>query len=322
MLASLEICAGGGGTALGLETAGFRHIALVENDPHACRTLRVNRPEWNVIEMSVTEFDGKPYLGIDLLSGGVPCPPFSIAGKQLGSRDERDLFPEVLRLITECHPKAVMLENVRGLLSPAFDGYRNALDTRLCNLGYEPKWRLLNACDYGVSQLRPRVVLVAMKAEYSKLFSWPTPHLKPPPSVGELLYKHMASRGWPGAKSWREKANGLAPTLVGGSKKHGGPDLGPTRARKAWAVYGVDGLALADEPPAFDHTGPVRLTVKMAAALQGFPQDWQFPSSKTHAYRQVGNAFPPPVAQAVGQQVLKALRKTDRPSSGLPRAVA
>ena len=115
-LKSIEICAGAGGQALGLEQAGFDHVALVEIEPPACATLRLNRPSWNVIEGDVHEFSASEYRGeVDLLAGGVPCPPFSVAGKQLGAEDERDLFPEALRLISECDPRAVMIENVKGI---------------------------------------------------------------------------------------------------------------------------------------------------------------------------------------------------------------
>jgi DNA (cytosine-5)-methyltransferase 1 len=114
--------------------------------------------------------------------------------------------------------------------------------------------------------------------------------------------------GWPGAEAWRDRADEIAPTIVGGSLKHGGPDLGPTRARKAWATLGVDGLGIADAAPSKNQTGMPRLTVKMVAKLQGFPDDWRFSGGKTAAYRQVGNAFPPPVARAVAQQISHCLR--------------
>jgi len=117
----------------------------------------------------------------------------------------------------------------------------------------------------------------------------------------------MASNGWKGAKSWKARASEIAPTLVGGSKKHGGPDLGPTRAKRAWAALGVDGMGIADDAPMRDFVGMPRLTVKMAARIQGFPEDWQFAGGKTAAYRQVGNAFPPPVACAVAAQVRRCL---------------
>ncbi|MCX6866763.1 MAG: DNA cytosine methyltransferase, partial [Verrucomicrobia bacterium] len=106
-LTCIEICSGAGGQALGLEWAGFNALAHVEYDRHACATLRMNRPNWNVVEGDVRNFTAKEFQGVDLLAGGVPCPPFSVAGKQLGPRDERDLFPEALRLVEECRPKAV-----------------------------------------------------------------------------------------------------------------------------------------------------------------------------------------------------------------------
>lgn len=311
-LTSLEICAGAGGQALGLESAGFEPAGLVEIDAHACKTLLHNRPNWNVIEGDLREFDGQSFQGVDLVAGGVPCPPFSKAGLQRGSNDERDLFPEAIRLVKQIRPRAVMLENVRGLLDSVFDDYRLDIIKRLRRLGYVAEWRLLNASDYGVSQLRPRVVFVALKAELAEHFKWPTPHFEQPPTVGELLLDLMSEKGWKGAKKWSELACDIAPTLVGGSKKHGGPDLGPTRAKKAWAALGVDGLGIADAAPDRSFIGMPRLTVKMAARLQGFPDSWEITGRKTAAYRQVGNAFPPPVASAVATQIRLAVTKATR----------
>lgn len=306
-LTSLEICSGAGGQALGLEMAGFDHEALVEIEPPACATLRLNRPNWKVFETDLRTFDGRPFKGIDLLAGGVPCPPFSKAGKQLGADDERDLFPEALRLVDECRPRAVMLENVRGLLDAVFDDYRNKVEKQLKKLGYQPGWRLLNASDFGVSQLRPRVVFVGIRKEFANSFSWPEHLGKAAPTVGELLHDLMSADGWRGADRWKERANSIAPTLVGGSKKHGGPDLGPTRAKKAWATLGVDGHGLWDAAPPRNFVGMPRLTTRMAARIQGFPDAWAFSGKKTAAYRQVGNAFPPPVACAVATQIRAAI---------------
>ncbi len=199
-LTCLEICAGAGGQSLGLEQAGFAHAAAVEIDPDACQTLRINRPAWNVIAKDIRNFNGADYAHVDLLAGGVPCPPFSIAGKQLGADDERDLFPQALRLAEECEPTSVMLENVRGLST------------------------------------------------------------------------------------------------------------------------GVDGTALAGAPP--QPADPVdylpRLTLEMAAVLQGFPPAWRFSGRKTASYRQIGNAFPPPVARAVGGSIRSAIEAARQASSAGP----
>jgi DNA (cytosine-5)-methyltransferase 1 len=312
-LTCLEICAGAGGQSLGLEQAGFDHLAAVELDSDACETLRLNRPMWNVIEKDVHGFDATEYGGVDLFAGGVPCPPFSIAGKRLGADDERDLFPRALELISQCDPKAVMLENVRGLASARFADYRNEIIRRLTDeMGFtKPHWQVLNACGYGVPQLRPRFILVALKPDVAEHFHWPTPDDRPP-TVGETLRDLMAEDGWELADEWAALANGIAPTLVGGSRKHGGPDLGPTRARAEWRRLAVDGRTLANQPPQpGEHQNladdPPRLTLQMAALIQGFPVEWSFFGRKTAAYRQVGNAFPPPVAAAVGEAIAAAL---------------
>ena len=304
---SLELCAGAGGQAQGLERSGFEHAALVEIDAAACTTLRINRPRWNVIEGDVTHFDATPYVGIDLVAGGVPCPPFSKAGKQLGAADERDLFPQAIRVVDETRPQAVMLENVRGLLDNVFADYRQNVARQLQAMGYWTDWQLFNAADFGVCQLRPRVVCVALRKDIAPYFRWPAPSMQLPPTVGELLKDLMGANAWPGLDEWRTRANKIAPTLVGGSKKHGGPDLGPTRSRIAWAALGVDGRGLADEAPDTAFVGMPRLTVRMCARVQGFPDTWQFAGKKTSSYRQVGNAFPPPVAHAVSRQIASAI---------------
>lgn len=315
-LTSVEICTGAGGQAIGLEHAGFSHVALLEIDKHARDTLRLNRPSWPVLDDGsnaagdVTKFSAREFEGVDLLAGGVPCPPFSIAGQQLGHEDERDLFPEAIRLVSESMPKAVMLENVKGLLSAKFDGYRAKLDDDFSRLGYRGEWRLLNASDYGVPQLRPRAVFVAFRRDVVDLsqvpFDWPKEQLLPR-TVGEVLLPEMASSGWELAEEWAKRANDIAPTLVGGSRKHGGPDLGPTRARQAWAKLGVDGRGIANTAPPAGYEGMPRLTLSMTARLQGFPEEWQFSGGKTAAYRQVGNAFPPPVSYAVGSAIARQL---------------
>ncbi len=321
-LSCVEICAGAGGQSRGLELAGFGHELAVEIDSDACHTLRLNRPDWNVHHRDVRTVRGRPYRGIDLLAGGVPCPPFSFAGKQLGASDERDLFPEALRLVAEMRPRAVMLENVRGLSTERFSEYRFAIQERLDALGYWSDWKLLNARDFGLPQLRPRFILVALRRRDARRFEWPRGLAAPPPTVGEFLYSEMARGGWRGAKPWKKRANGVGPTIVGGSRKHGGPDLGPTRARSAWRALGVDGGGIADNVPdrqtRIDHTP--RLTLEMVSALQGFSPDWLFHGRKTAAYRQIGNAFPPPMAEAVGRSIALAIGVRASPGRRPPAA--
>jgi len=200
-----------------------------------------------------------------------------------------------------------MIENVRGFLDAVFEGYRGYVKTELMKLGYEPGWKLMNASDFGVPQLRPRVVFVALRKDLTEHFSWPQPSDIGPKTVGETLYDLMAANGWKGAKEWAKHADEIAPTIVGGSHKHGGPDLGPTRARNAWSTLGVDGLGVANEAPLRDFVGMPRLTVRMVARLQGFPDEWQFVGGKTQSYRQVGNAFPPPFARAVAENLKACL---------------
>lgn len=307
-LSTLEICAGAGGQASGLERAGFEHALAVEIDRDAAATLRLNRAHWAVHEGDVREIDGRLYRGVDLLAGGVPCPPFSVAGKQLGADDDRDLFPEALRLVREARPAAVMLENVKGLASARFADYRGQILRQLESMGYEADWQLLYSSEYGVPQLRPRFILVALRGRTRAPFEWPSPQGSPP-TVGGTLGPLMAQGGWGGAPRWAAHAAAIAPTIVGGSKKHGGADLGPTRAREAWLRLGVDGRGIADAPPGPDHAADhlPRLTNAMVARIQGFDPEWVFSGRKTAVYRQIGNAFPPPVATAVGRAIRVAL---------------
>lgn len=327
MYSSIEICAGAGGQALGLEEAGFSHVALVEYEQKYCNCLKLNRPEWNVICGDVHQFSGLPYAGqIDLLAGGVPCPPFSVAGKQLGADDERDLFPQILRLVGEINPYTVMIENVRGLLDSKFDAYRNEILGKLDVLGYNHHIQLVNASDYGVSQLRPRVIIIGIRKDLDDTFQFPQPDAQQALPVGERLYDLMAENGWKGAADWKEKANKIAPTLVGGSKKHGGPDLGPTRAKKAWADLGVDGMGIANEAPDANFEGMPKLTPRMLARIQGFPDTWNFDNRKTAACRMIGNAFPPPVAASIGLQIIKVLNDNEcthrRSTKNIPQRTA
>lgn len=319
-LRAVEICAGAGGQAIGLHRAGFEHALAVELDANAAATLRANSP-WPVAEGDVADpavWNPSDYEGVELLAGGVPCPPFSIAGKQLGSEDERDLFAWAVEQVGIVKPRALLLENVRGLASSRFAAYRQRVLDRLAEFGYVADWQLLHAADFGVAQLRPRFVLVAMRPEDAAYFSWPERNAKRI-TVGESLRDLMGSRGWAHVDEWAALADKVGPTLVGGSKKHGGADLGPTRAKKAWAELYVDGRGVADQAPGPEWPSareiPPRLTVEMVARLQGWQDDssWTFSGRKTAQYRQIGNAFPPPVAEALGHSIARALRHEGQP---------
>ncbi|NLA66503.1 MAG: DNA (cytosine-5-)-methyltransferase [Leucobacter sp.] len=322
----LEICAGAGGQSLGLHRAGFSHSLAIEIDELAAKTLSDNLG----IEVSIGDvadpsvWNPADHVGTTLLAGGVPCPPFSVAGKQLGSSDERDLFAWAIEQVAVVRPRAVMLENVRGLAGPRFAGYRQRVLDRLDDLGYVGEWKLLTSADFGVPQLRPRFVLVAMHPEDQNYFHWPEPTVSQHRTVGEVLFEQMAQDGWVHAQDWRELANGVGPTIVGGSKKHGGADLGPTRAKEGWAKLFVDGKGIADAVPAHDDPHPTvklpRLTIDMVARVQGWKleDNWQFAGRKTAQYRQIGNAFPPPVAEAVGKQILAALNHVGTIRSDIP----
>lgn len=310
-MTSIEFCAGAGGQAIGLERAGFRHLLLVDNDADCCATLRHNRPSWTVECADMAGFGNLAMSSVDLFAAGLPCPPFSIAGKQLGAADERNLFPAALRLIEESQPKFVLIENVRGFLSKSFADYRQELRDAFSKLGYRVDWRLFDAKDFGVSQSRSRVAIVAATQPYWDNFAFPEPVPGAPACVGDLLHDLMSEGGWGGADAWRVGANTIAPTIVGGSKRHGGPDLGPTRAREIWRKLGVNGGSIAEAAPTPDHLGLPRLTNRMVARLQGFSDDWSFVGKKTSVYRQIGNAFPPPVAHQLGLSMRAAIMATE-----------
>lgn len=315
---SLEICAGAGGQALGLERAGFEPVLLIDNDPDACSTLFANRPRWKVLQTDLKDFVGAEHEGVldvDLLSAGVPSTPYSVAGHQRGIHDDRDLVRASIFLTMEIKPRVLMIENTPALLTaPKFAETRSFVEQELQHLGYQMNWRILDAQHFGVPQTRRSSVLVAMRPSDFARFEWPTPH-GAAPTVGEALRDSMASRGWAGADEWAKIANRVAPTIVGGSKNHGGADLGPSRTKLAWAELGVNGGSLDNDVPGPDFVmqpergrqGLPKLTIPQVARVQGFSDDWIFTGKKTPKYKQVAQAFPPPVAAAVGRQIAHAL---------------
>ena len=300
-LTCLELFAGAGGRALGLERAGFIHRAVIERDPHACWTLQMNWP-WQIVRADIREIVGNEFSGIDLVSGRLSSPERAEAGQPAG-------FPQVARLIQEIGPRAVMLDGSKRLLAKRFAGYLDQVCADLHEFGYDVQWKLVRASDYRVPQLRPRVVLVAIRRPWSQDLRWPEPMPVGPPTVGDVLHDLMGEAGWPGADDWCERAQRIAPTIIGRGERCGGSDLGPARAREAWKAVGVDGTGIANEPPGPDFPADrlPRLTIRMVARIQGFPDLWMFPGPKTLAYREVSSAFPPPVAEAYGSAIRDAL---------------
>ncbi|MEU4167577.1 DUF6339 family protein [Streptomyces sp. NPDC026665] len=313
-LSSVEVCAGSGAQALGLERAGFDPVLLIDSKADACFTIDLNRPGWDVICIEVADFhpDMRPETrGVDLVSGGLPRVKSSATTGRSEDTEERGVLRAVMGLIREIAPKAVLLENVPDLVeSPAFEIDRSWIEAELGNAGYRWSWRVLNASDFGVPQNRSSGFLVALKDPYFSRFAWPEASTLRPPTVGQALGPSMAADGWPGAEQWIKGADRIAPALVGGSDRRGGADLGPTGSKKAWASLGVNGNSLGDAPPdsSFPADGQPKLTVEQAATIQAIPAEWRFFGGKTSRYRQIGHAMPPPLATAVGQAVATALR--------------
>lgn len=320
-LTSLVCCAGGGGLALGLEQAGFSPRLLFDNRPDACRTLRLNRPRWDVREMELLNFDpvDEPQVyDVDLLAAGLPR--LKSTATVTRTRDagvEANLVRATIYLLHGVQPKALLLDNVPDLVTNnAYASLRSEVEAELAHSGYSYRWLVVNAADFSVPQNRKHGLLVALKNASLDAFELRSPAPKGPLTVGSVLRESMGSRGWPGALEWAEQADTISPTLVGGSWDRGGADLGPVGSKRAWARMGVDGATVADLvprqgfewEPSLGRLGMVKLTVDQVARLQGFPPDWQFAGKKTSSYRQIANAMPPPLARALGVAVAELLR--------------
>ncbi|CAL9470312.1 putative BsuMI modification methylase subunit YdiP [Streptomyces sp. enrichment culture] len=319
-LASVDVCSGAGGLALGLEFAGFDPVLLLDNKPIACETLRRNRPSWNVLELDLLDFDPIEHseaYDVDLLSAGLPRVRSSATTKRAETGLELRLLKATVLLAHAVQPKALLIENVPELVSVSeFKEVRSYIQDELSHLGYRFHWFVLNAADFGVPQDRKQGFLVALKDRFYDRFHPPAPTVTKHVTVGEALLPSMSSRGWTGATEWATQATRVAPTLVGGSDKRGGADLGPSGTKKLWAQMGINGSALSDEVPGPDgiqesdmSDSPLKkLTVEQAAVLQSFPKDWGFAGKKTARYRQIGHASPPPVGKALGAAIAKALQ--------------
>lgn len=317
---SVEVCAGLGGQALGLEQAGFDPALLIDVNEIACETIRRNRPGWHVRRMDLLSGDVVDAVessvrfdhGLDLLSGGLPRIKGAAQVTRPDDSEERKILHATVNLAKLVRPRAVLIENLDALVTgPKFEFDRAWITEELDGAGYHIEWRILDAVDFGVPQYRKSGFMIALSSRVPGEFQWPAPRDGARATVGQALRTTMAADGWHGAERWsNERATTPGPALVGGSDRRGGADLGPTGSKKAWLTSAaINGTSLGDEVPGpdFPENGTPRITVRQAAILQCIPQDWHIAGRKTAAYRQVGHALPPPLAQAVGSSVANAL---------------
>lgn len=338
---SIELFAGGGGLALGMEKAGFEHVMLNEFDPSACRTLRTNRPRWNVVEGDVSGVDFTPWRGkADFISGGFPCQAFSYAGKKGGLNDTRGtLFFQLARAVDEVRPKVFMGENVKGLLSHDGGKTLEVIKNAIRELGYTlvPP-RVLKAVMYQVPQKRERLILVAIRNDYADkvCFEWPSPYgrvmtLCDAFFAGELYGTDVpASPGqkYPEGKrkimelvpeggDWRDLPEDVQRAYMGASFYLGGGKTGMARRLAMDEPSLTLTCAPAQKQTERCHPTETRpLTVREYARIQTFPDEWEFAGTLSAQYKQIGNAVPVNLAWAVGRAVMRLMNQIDRIDKG------
>lgn len=325
-LTDIELFAGAGGLALGLEKAGFKGQEFVEINHEACETLRKNRPNWNVVEGDIHKISFSSFKGkIDLVSGGAPCQAFSYAGKRLGFEDTRGtLFHEFARCLKEVQPKMFLFENVKGLLT--HDGgrtYKTILST-FKELGYSVQYQILNACMYGVGQKRERLITIGIRKDLLNTISFSFPKedkkitvlrdcLKNVPSSPFIPYSEKKKKVMalvPPGGCWVNLPPKVAKEYMGKSYYSGGGRRGMAR-RISWDE---PCLTLTTSPSQKQtercHPDEVRpFTVREYARIQSFPDDWLFSGTIGDQYKQIGNAVPVELARRIGIQIKKALSK-------------
>ncbi|TAV81569.1 DNA cytosine methyltransferase [Rhizobium leguminosarum] len=319
----LELCAGAGGMALGLEAAGFEHVALVEFDKGAAATMRRNRPHWPVIQKDLTTIDFTQYAGkVDLVCGGLPCQAFSEEGKGKGKDDKRDLLLEGARAVREIQPRAFLFENVRGSLFGKHSDQIARFLKELNEAGYDVQIVDINTQDYGVAQNRPRILFVGLRTSDRRNFEMPRKFPKRRAHVGDVLYDLMAANGWSDVDDWAEYCRTVTFELDDGTVVEGAQAFtllgrkGKAREFEAlrWARgSGLDPSGLPNEAPTDElarRKGPnfiPGLTLRMRARLQDFPDRYEFVGGKSSVAQQIGNAVAPRMAQAVGLALYAAL---------------
>lgn len=333
---SVELFAGAGGLALGMHLAGFRHILLNEVDSMACKTLKRNHPEWNVLEGDIRQIDFTPLNGrVDFLSGGFPCQAFSYAGKKGGLNDTRGtLFFELARAVREIQPKVFMAENVKGLLSHDDGRTLEVIRNAIAELGYtlvEP--RVLKAIMYQVPQKRERLILVAIRNDIAHrvAFKWPDPYRRimtlrdafyggelfendVPESAGQLYpaKKARIMAMVPEGGDWRDLPVEEQKDYMGGSFYLGGGKTGMARRLSMDEPSLTLTCAPAQKQTERCHPTETRpLTVREYARIQTFPDNWEFEGSLSDQYKQIGNAVPVNLAYAIGRSLIRLFNEID-----------
>ncbi|TQJ31469.1 DNA cytosine methyltransferase [Microbacterium sp. SLBN-146] len=308
-LRAADLLVGGGGMALGLERGGFELAYAIDEDPDAVRTIRSNREHWQVEMLDVGELSAKQVSGLDLISAGLPSPQRPSESRDArGGRDANDAVISCVNLVSEAQPRAILFESTRSLLYEVHRPLLTWITRQLEESGYQLELRMLEASDFGIAQRRPRVYLVAFQRDAFKSFEWPYPSFEHV-TLGETLHEEMSALGWRGADKWATNANRVAPTIVGGSRRHGGADLGPSGTKSAWWRLGIDPTAIADASPGPDDPMELapRLTLRMMAKLQGL-ENWPLHGSKSHQARLIASATPPAVAEGIALSIAGALR--------------
>lgn len=319
---AIELFAGAGGLALGLELAGIKTLEYVEFDKACCETLKANRPDWNIICDDIHNVDFTPYRGkVDIVTGGFPCQAFSFAGKKLGFEDTRGtLFHEFARCVKETSPKMFLAENVRGLVSHDKGRTLKAIIDVLEELGYTTQYQVLNAAYHGVGQKRERIVIVGIRNDLDIQFTYPVPDDKMttlrqalkdcPSSIGEEYSekKRKVLDLVPPGGCWIDLPEDIAKAYMGKSYYSGGGRRGMAR-RISWDE---PSLTLTCSPSQKqterchpDETRP--FTVREYARIQSFPDDWKFCGGMTDQYKQIGNAVPVEMARRIGVELKKAV---------------
>lgn len=325
----IELFAGAGGLALGLEEAGIEGVCFVEFDHQACETLRKNRPDWNVIEDDIANVDFREYKGkIDVVSGGAPCQAFSYAGKRLGFGDTRGtLFAQFARCIGEVEPKMFLFENVKGLLSHDKGRTFKTIKHEFESLGYEIVHEVLNAAYYGVGQKRQRLIVIGIRNDLKDKIKFEYPRADEEMTVLRDVLKNVPDSPYqpysenkrkvmelvPAGGCWVDLPEDVAKDYMGKSYYSGGGRRGMAR-RIAWDE---PSLTLTTSPSQKqterchpDETRP--FTVREYARIQSFPDEWEFCGSLGDQYKQIGNAVPVELARRIGVEMIKALNMEDK----------